>query len=69
MLMNKWIPTIYSEIRGFLNWKGVLGSYWRGLNDVISRGIFQYVLKLIVLFSMPIGSLSEAPVVNFHNSP
>ena len=25
MLMKKWIPTIYSEIRGFLNWEGLLG--------------------------------------------
>ena len=26
--MKKWIPTIYSESRGFLNWKDVLDLYW-----------------------------------------
>ena len=28
MLIKKWIHTILSESRGFLNWEGVLGSYW-----------------------------------------
>ena len=31
MLMKKWIPTISSESRGFLNWEGVLGLYWQGV--------------------------------------
>ena len=31
MLMKKWIPTIYSESRGFLNWEGALGLYLQGV--------------------------------------
>ena len=29
--MKKWILTISSEMGGFLNWEGVLGSYWYGV--------------------------------------
>jgi len=28
MLMEKWMPTISSKIRGFLNSKNTLGLYW-----------------------------------------
>ena len=31
MLIKKWIPTISSEIMGFLNWEGVLGLSWQGV--------------------------------------
>ena len=31
ILMKKWIPTIFSEIRGFSNWEGVLGLDWQGV--------------------------------------
>lgn len=51
--VNEKIETyISSESRGFLIWK----VYWvyigRGLNNMIFRGIFQYVLKLRVLFNI-----------------
>ena len=29
--MKKQILTISSENKGFLNWKGTLGSYWLGV--------------------------------------
>jgi len=57
MLMKKWIPIIFSESRGFL----IVKVYWdcigRGLNNVIFRGIFQYVVKLRILFNMPLDKL------------
>lgn len=46
MLNNKWIPTISSESRGFLIWKVYWVRIGRGLNNVILRGIFLYVVKL-----------------------
>lgn len=33
MSMKKWIPTIYCESRGFLNWEVVLGLYWYGVKQ------------------------------------
>lgn len=53
MSMKKWLPTISSESKGFLNWEGVLVRICRGLSNVIFRGNSQYVFKLGVLFSMP----------------
>lgn len=53
MLMKKWIPIISSDSRVFLNWEVVWVRIARGLSNVIFRGIFQYVVKLGVLFSMP----------------
>ena len=54
MLLKKWIPTICSESRVFFNIGKV---YWvrigRELNNVIFRGIFQYIVKLRVFLSMP----------------
>ena len=29
--MKKWIPTISSENRDFINCEDVLGSYWQGV--------------------------------------
>ena len=53
MLMKKWILAISSGSRVFLIGK----VYWicigRGLNNVILKDVFQYVVKLRVLFNMP----------------
>jgi hypothetical protein len=50
MLMKKLIDTISSENRGFFK----LGSHiGRGLKKTILEGIFQYLVKLGVLFHMP----------------
>jgi len=53
MLMKKWISIIHSESIVF----SIGNVYWvhigRGLINVIFRGIFQYVVKLGVLFSIP----------------
>ena len=60
MLMKKWIHTISSESRGFLIGKVYWFHIGRGLNNMIFRGIFQYVVKLRVSFSMPQkGDMSE----------
>ncbi len=53
MLTKKWIATISSGSRDFVNWEDLLGHIGRGLNNVIFRVIFQYVVKLRVLFNMP----------------
>ena len=33
MLMKIWIPTIYGESRGFLNWEAILRLYWQGVKQ------------------------------------
>ena len=54
MLMKKWIPTISSESRVFQIGKVYWVHIGRRLNNVIFKGIFQYVVKLRVLFSIPL---------------
>ena len=48
--MKKLIHTISSENRGFLKLEGYIG---RGVKKTILEGIFQYLVKLGVLFHMP----------------
>ena len=48
--MKKWIHAIYRENRGFLKSARHIG---RGLKKMIFGGIFQYFLKIGVLFHMP----------------
>ena len=48
--MKKWIHAIYRENRGFLKSARHIG---RGLKKMILGGIFQYFLKIGVLFHMP----------------
>ena len=38
--MKKWITTIYTESRAFLNWEGVLGLYWQGVKYCDFQGYF-----------------------------
>ena len=48
--MKKCIHAIYSENMGFF----LIGKeYWEGVKKTILGGIFQYFLKLGVLFHMP----------------
>ncbi len=50
MLMEKWIHTIFSENKGIFK----LGRHTgRGFKKTIFGGIFQYLLKIGVLFHMP----------------
>jgi len=53
MLMEKWIPTMLVRVWVFYIRKVHLVCSSRGLNNVIFIGIFQYVIKLRVLLSMP----------------
>ena len=48
--MKKWIHAIYSENKIFFKLGRHIG---RGLQKTILGGIFQYLLKLGVLFHMP----------------
>ena len=49
MLMEKWVHTIFSENRGFFKLGRLIG---RGLKNDLG-GIFQYLVKIVVLFHMP----------------
>ena len=48
--MKKWIHAIYSENSDFLKLARHIG---RGLKKMILGGIFQYFLKIGLLFHMP----------------
>ena len=48
--MKKWIHAIYRENRGFLKSVRHIG---RGFKKMILGGIFQYFLKIGILFHMP----------------
>ena len=61
MQMKKWIHAIHSENRGFLKLGRHIG---RGLRKMILRGIFQYFLKIGVLFHMP--QTNERDMAWFH---